>query len=444
MKKRLFLIFIITFIIFIGNNVYAANGTITISTSKNSIVVGEKVVATVTLSSAESLGCWDFSFDYDSSVLRLTSTNNNPRIVECAFNNTTKKGSYTYTFTALKTGQAKLFIRDASVLSYDEQKISLTTNAKEISVVKKTVIEKNYSANNFLSSLSIEGYDLEPVFDKNTLTYDLEVENDVENVIINAIAEDKSAKVLGIGEISVNEGQNKIEIKVVAENGNTKIYTLNVRVKEETPVNILIDGNNYLVIQKINDIEIPMGYLLEEMEIDNNLVPVFKNEITKLTLIVLKNEEGEIGLYIVDSKNNKYESYQELSFNKLTLFIKEPNEKVIIPSNYKQTKVIINDLEILAYKFNSKSKYSLIYGMNTETGKENLYMYDSEEETIQRYNNEEVKELTNQSNDYFKVIMILGPLALIFFIIVIILIIKNRKLKKITKIINKDINQAIN
>ncbi len=440
MKKRLFLILILFFSFLKPTNIYAASGSITISTPKNSIVVGEKIVATVTLSSSASLGAWKFSLDYDSSLLKLTSTNNDRRIVDTASNTTTKKISYTYTFTALKTGQAKLLIKDAEVLDYEsEQKMSLAINNKEVSIVTKTVVEKKYSANNFLSSLSIDGYDLEPVFNKNTLTYDLELENDIENIIVKATSEDKSARVLGIGEISVNEGLNKIEVKVIAENGNSKIYTLNVRVKEEIPVNVLIDGKNYVVVQKINDIDIPMGYLVDEMEINDNLVPVFKNEITKLTLIVLKNEEGENNLYIVDSKNNNYELYQEISFNKLILFLKEPNEKVIIPSNYKQTKIKINEIEVLAYKFNSKSKYSLIYGMNTETGEENLYMYDSKEETIQRYNDEEIKELTNQINDYFKVIMILGPLGLIFFITIIILIIKNRKLKKVSKVINKNI-----
>ena len=435
MKKRLFLILILFFSFLKPTNIYAASGRITISTPKNSIVVGEKIVATVTLSSSASLGVWKFSLDYDSSLLKLTSTNNDLRIVDTASNTTTKKTSYTYTFTALKTGQVKLLIKDAEVLDYEsEQKMSLAINNKEVSIVTKTVVEKKYSANNFLSSLSIDGYDLEPIFNKNTLTYDLELENGIENIIVKATPEDKSARVLGIGEISVNEGLNKIEVKVIAENGNSKIYTLNVRVKEEIPVNVLIDGKNYVVVQKINDIDIPMGYLVDEMEIDNNLVPVFKNEITKLTLIVLKNEEGENNLYIVDSKNNNYELYQEISFNKLILFLKEPNEKVIIPSNYKQTKIKINEIEVLAYKFNSKSKYSLIYGMNTETGEENLYMYDSKEETIQRYNDEEIKELTNQINNYFKVIMILGPLALIFFITIIILIIKNRRLKKVSAI----------
>ncbi len=446
MKKHLFFIIILLIVIFKCDNIYAYKGTITVSSPKNTVTIGDSITVTVNLSTDGFLGGWDFCVDYDKAFLRLTSTNNLPHIADSAKNTTTKKVSFTYTFKTLKTGTTKVSIIDAEMVEYESEEIMpLTINNKNLSIIPKpVVIPKKLSDNNYLSSLSVDGYQLDPFFDKETLIYELEVDNDINEVIVKAIAEDSKAKVLGVGDITVSEGLNKIDVKVVAENGNIKTYTLNIIVKEESPVNVSIDGKDYLIIKKVNDIMVPTGYLQEEREINEELVPVFYNEITELTLIALKNEEGETDLYIVDNKKNTYELYKELSFNKLSLFIKEPKKGVVIPPNYKKTEIVINGLDINAYKLSSDSNYSLIYGMNTETGEEHLYMYDSHEKTIQRYNDEEVDGFNKQLNNHLIVIIGLGATSLILFIIIIILLIRNKKILKRVTTIENNLSQTIN
>ena len=88
------------------------------------------------------------------------------------------------------------------------------------------------SSNNNLKSLEIGGYTLSPEFSKDTLEYFVEVPNGTTSININSTREDNTASISGNGEVSVNEGSNKIELKVQAENGNVKVYVINVTVKE--------------------------------------------------------------------------------------------------------------------------------------------------------------------------------------------------------------------
>ena len=80
---------------------------------------------------------------------------------------------------------------------------------------------------NYLKSLQIEDYEFAPIFQMYQQKYSLIVENKVKKVNISAEAYTNKAKVEGdIGEIVLNKGMNKAEIKVTAENGLERIYTI--------------------------------------------------------------------------------------------------------------------------------------------------------------------------------------------------------------------------
>ena len=93
-------------------------------------------------------------------------------------------------------------------------------------------IEK--SSNNYLKSLSIEGYNLEPEFKRENDTYTIYIKNreDVTNLDITAEADNESAKIDGIGTVQITPEQNSININVTAENGNLKIYKINIQEGE--------------------------------------------------------------------------------------------------------------------------------------------------------------------------------------------------------------------
>ena len=92
--------------------------------------------------------------------------------------------------------------------------------------------------------------------------------------------------------------------------------------------------------------------------------------------------------------------------------------------------MIINNIEVAAYKDNDKSDFALIYGMNTSNGKKGYYKYDSIENTIQRFNEREVEKsiINNISSNDESLNMVLvcgiGILSLILLVIVIKSLIK--------------------
>ena len=99
-----------------------------------------------------------------------------------------------------------------------------------ITQVKVTVGEDVKS--NFLSSLTSSLAEIK--FDKNTLTYEVEVDSSVEEFDLEAIAEDSLAKVTISDQMLDNE-KNTITVKVSREGLNDKVYKVivNKKVDEE-------------------------------------------------------------------------------------------------------------------------------------------------------------------------------------------------------------------
>jgi hypothetical protein len=83
--------------------------------------------------------------------------------------------------------------------------------------------------NNWLKSLSVQGYSLTPTFDlSKDQVYNLIVDNDITTVTVSGTAVSTKATVNGTGIKALNVGNNIITIKVTAENGNVRNYTINI------------------------------------------------------------------------------------------------------------------------------------------------------------------------------------------------------------------------
>ena len=89
-------------------------------------------------------------------------------------------------------------------------------------------VANNYNPNNWLKSLTVDGYSLD--FDAaKTDGYSITVASNVTSVNISAIPVNEKAKVIkGSGNISLNDGSNPISVVVKAENGDERTYTVNV------------------------------------------------------------------------------------------------------------------------------------------------------------------------------------------------------------------------
>lgn len=102
--------------------------------------------------------------------------------------------------------------------------------------IKVTKTQNLEMANTNLENLAIEYAILSPEFNKQITRYNTQVANEINQLNIFAIPENEKGKVEILGNNNLNEGNNKIEIKVTAPNGFTqRIYEINVyrRNKQE-------------------------------------------------------------------------------------------------------------------------------------------------------------------------------------------------------------------
>ena len=427
--KSLFIsmVFVISIMIFHGS-VSAAGASISIK-SNNTVVVGNNITVTVTISSSSSLGAWDFKIGYDTSLLRLVSstmTEGGQRAVDYAGSSNQKSKTYTLTFKALKSGSARVYSYGEEVYSFNEEYLSTSSGSKTISIKTQAEIEASYSKNNYLSSLKVNDYELSPAFNKETLEYSLDLDSSIESVNVSATVEDRTASVRGDGDIPLVEGINKVEVIVTAQNGSVRTYVININVEEKNPIKVKVDGKEYTVVKRKNALTMPDNYKETTVTISGEEVPALYNEIINYTLVGLKDENGNIKLYIYDIDSDKYTLYQELGFNSNKLFLLNPNE---VPNGLKETKIKINDEEVTAYKIDDNSVYYIIYGMILNTGNKDFYMYDSEEHTIQRYNTDMLDKLTKEKDRYLSIVLVLSFVCFLTMLFLLIEINRDNKRK---------------
>lgn len=421
MKKKTFKALIIIVACFFFQLRVSA-GDVSIVTNNRNPSVGSNVVVTVKAPNVAG---------------NFSVTSSNQSVLSGGSSNSWIEGSVTYTFVAKAAGTATITVKPIDAADYDGNVFSAVKSVT-ITVGNKTTssAKKDLSSDNTLSSLSIDGVNLEPAFNKNTTSYNVNLEAGVTKINVKATPNDKSAKVTGIGEIEVSEGNNNIEVVVTAENGSTKTYTITANVKEYDPINVKVENSKYTVVRNIKNVTAPNGYEETKIKIKGEEVPAFKNKTTGYTLVLLKDDKGNQNFYIY--KDKKYILYKEYTFNKIILY---PMELKKVPKGYKKTKITFNDDKIIAYKKNKKSNYALIYGMNVETGKKHIYMYDKEEDTLQIYN-DELNDVSDEKIEQYKMLIAgLSGLSVLLFLILIIVIMKNHKHNKEQKRIRKQIKK---
>lgn len=210
------------------------------------------------------------------------------------------------------------------------------------------------SSNANLKSLHLNIEGLTPAFNKNVVTYNLVVSDNINNINVNASPEDSNAKVSITGNNNLVTGLNKINIKVTAQNGkNSKTYTINVTKTanlegananlenlaiENVSLNpeFSADITNYTAevdydIEKLNILAVPQIEGANVQIIGNEDLKVGENVITvtitatdgttqkAYTLNINKKQQEESN--VADIENNVIEVEEDRNGNVLTIVI---------------------------------------------------------------------------------------------------------------------------
>jgi len=440
MKKiRYILIMVLVFASGISQ-VYAAS--ISISLTSNSVTKGNSVTVTANISSSNSL-----YFTEGTLTCSGAGVNASKSLADDSMNDKVYKKTFSLKIKPTSAGTVTcstsgVRITDSSSGSWQ------TLNNKSVNItVKNPVVAppKVYSSNNYLSSLTIDGYALDTKFNKETLEYSVTVKEGTEKIKINAQLADSTAKVSGTGSVSVTEGVNTLQVVVTAENGSKKTYTLKVNVKEYAPINVSVSGEEFSVVRKRKDLPKISEYFIEkEITIGEDKVDGYYNEKLDYQVVGLKDKLGIIKYYVY--KDGVYSLYNEQVFNGMVLRVLDKE----ISGGYKKTSFSYNETEIDSYQEVKmdiiKNTYALdnnditgnefylFYAINMDTGREELYQYDSVEKTVQRYNTLVLNMYRENSDRYYLYLLcsllVLGVVIITFTTIIIC---SNKRRKKLSK-----------
>lgn len=418
MRKLKYWLITLFALIVVPLSVNAASGTIRV-TGSSQVVVGNRITLTVTLSSSTAIGSWQMDLNYDRNYLQLTSTNSEAGGTMMANSSATgvKSKTYTFTFKALKSGSTSVSIGSYLAYAYDDlSKMNISTSSKTVRIITQAELEASYSKDNDLKSLSVEGFEITPAFDKDVTEYSVVVPENTTEITINAEENDSAASVTGAGTQTVTQGTNTFQIVVRAENGSEKTYNLTVEVKDANPINVTI-GDETLTVVKIKEyLPVPNAYQETTVNINDFEIPAYTSELTGFTLVGLKDSSGNINLYIYNEEDNTYEIYNELKLSNLTIY---PINTDKVLDGYKSGTITINDIEVKSFYVNDDSRFAIIYGINVETGEEGFFKYDKNDQTAIKYDDEMINVLNEKINLYTYIIFGFIGLFVLMFIILI-------------------------
>lgn len=417
MKKKFVLL--ILFILGLPLTVEAA-GSYKLNVA-SSVEVGGRVTATLTLSNTAA---WNIKIVSSGST---SGCSQNFADATSDAKNTTKQLSVTCKATGVGS---IVFTVTGDITSADGTKTNVSTS-KGVKVTEP----RPKATDSSLSSLSVEGYDLSPEFSKDVLDYSISLPPTADKIKIEAKTNESHATLEGTGEFEVVEGANIFKVTVTAENGSTQTYTLTVNVEDENPIKVKIADKSYTLIKNAKKLEKPELYEETVVKINNFDIPAFYSDVTKFTLVGIKDDLGNINLAIYDTKEESYTLYKEYTANSVTLYIVDFPEEL---SGYIKDTIKINEVAVPVYRLQEDSQFVVVYAMDLVNGKYNYYSYDTINNTFQIYNDTEINVLKEDLKTYTYVCLAFGIGLICAVISIISLLRSSKKIKKQAKAIMQD------
>ena len=271
--------------------------------------------------------------------------------------------------------------------------------------------EDTRSTNNNLSSLSVEGVELTPVFNKDVTTYS-GTAIDKTNVTIVATAEDTKSKVNGTGVKDLIPGQNSFVVEVVAENESVKKYTININ-SEVKPTEFVGFGDKELGVSKdTTGVTPPTGFEETSVTIDGVDVKAWKSELLDTTLLYLVDTEGNKNFYMYNGKEIT-SVFRPLVILGRNLYIIGIDKDKQVREGFKFGDVTVDGNQIKGWTFIDKElKDYLVFQVMDDTGKIVEFLYHSSSNTMVPYtklaptsisNYQKIVEESKTNESYFMI-----------------------------------------
>ena len=363
-------------------------GSVSLSVSASTVTLGSNIKVTISIS-CDGGGMAQIKINYNTAYVTLTSypsgdfnPSSNTLILD---SNGNKTASCTFTFKTKAIGSTTF---TANVVSFQSYKYSSVTGYS--SSLSRTVTIKQQeilpSADNTISKLEIEGYQLEPAFSSDVTSYKIYLPKDTSKLNITAVASNSKSKI-GTIDGNVKPGWNEIQIVCTAENKATRTYTIQAYVEEEPTLFYSVGEQKLGVVKNLDKVVAIEGYEPEDLVVGEDNLTVYSNGV--FDLLYVENEEGIKDFYIYDRKTNSLGGiYNPLTLGGHTFLETTFNSEDFndLNENFHLDDIALEERTLKGWSYNDEnlSEFKLLYLIN-EKGETGLYRYDIKEDTIQRY-----------------------------------------------------------
>lgn len=453
-------------------------------TSSKKIVVGEATPPTPSKSSDATLKSLSPSVGSLSPAFKSTTTSYTLEVDENTktvnFNATPNhsagkvtSGTSCTLSTSSNTTTCKITVTAENGTKKDyEVKVNKKTNNEPPSNDEPKPTEPTKSSDADLKSLDIKDYSLSPKFSKDSTSYSITVDKDVNSLDIDATANDKNAKVKISGNSSFKDGMNTVNITVTAEDGTKKIYTINVFKKSDN------NSNNNPVVNKSTDNTLS-SLLIKNGEISpkfdknvSNYSVNIPNDIDKLDIsaittdkkakvkvtgnenlsvgmntvtIEVTAEDGSVRYYTINVNKSEEKSNNKLSTLEVNGHVLSPTFDKNIFSYDITVPNDVNSLDIKALAENENAKVEIIGNKDLKEGNNVILVKVVDENGFSQYYTLNVNKEAKQEAKFLGLtwkswLLISGFLLLLGLLLFIIILLKKHKKKE--KNVRNDIKQA--
>ena len=412
-----FMFFINYIILFNFNNIYArTNGNVYLSSNKQEVNIGQKIEISINIEGFNT-SAYDFELYFDNDKLEFLENANdkdNINLINNKINyiwfdrsgNDEVTGNIkTFKFKTKKEGIVT-FSLNGNFYTNKAQEVDTSFNNLQVNIIdvnnNKSVLQKqaeeeigesNNRSNSKLQNLRLNIEGLVPEFNKDVFDYYLTVNNNINNLEILTVPENKNSKIEIIGNENLKEGLNIIKVQITSEdNSSSTSYIINV-----TKTNNIEDANTNL----------------ETLAIQNYLLyPNFDNTVTNYNVEVA-NDTNNINLLAIPEDEK---AMVEIDKNDK---LQEGNNtiKITVTAKNNFTKKVYN---INVYKRNENEEKE--YKLEQEENKELL---NNIQRTSTNKNNDNNQIQTEEQNK--DIYLILTLIILLIILIFIVMFFKSKR-----------------
>ncbi len=243
------------------------------------------------------------------------------------------------------------------------------------------------SANNALSALTVSAGTLTPAFDPAVTEYTLSLPQGTEKITVAATPSDSKAAVQGVGEVTLQPGENKIPLVVTAENGDTKTYTITAKVAQAPTLFFNYGGAKLGVVKDVEGVTPPTGFAAAApVAHGGDTLPIWVDANGKHTLVYLVDEQGVAGFYLYSQTEGVLSPYLPLAYGGATyIYTGIPADKAVVPGLETATvEAFSQTLSGWRYEDAALADFVVLYLMD-EGGQYGYYNYDTKNATLQRF-----------------------------------------------------------